>query len=146
MRVERSQAAPVEVLLIGISAGQGEIDVVEHSGIACAGLARSAGHQPLGESRDRGRIVIIEERAMAAGMRVRLRRAGGRVGRRVMLPGLRQGVGYEARPRDGARANRRADQECTAGFVMFVHADASLRFELVLFLTGRMRRAEWVGN
>ena len=42
-------------------------------------------------------------------MRMPLRRRGGRVGRRVLLVGLRQGGGHEPRPRDGARADCRAD-------------------------------------
>ena len=65
----------------------------------------------------------------------------GTFGRVVLLVGLRERVGHEPSPRDGARPDRRADQKCTARFLMLLHVVASLRFELVLFLTGRMRRA-----
>src|SRR3954452_21626699 len=70
----------------------------------------------------------------------------GTFGRVVLLVGLRERVGHEPRPRDGARPHRRADQKCTARFLMLLHVVASLRFELVLFLTGRMRRADSASN
>src|SRR5262249_20061562 len=63
--VERREAAAVEVLLVGIGAGERKIDVVEDAGVARARLARCAGHQPLGEGRDRRRILFVEEGAMA---------------------------------------------------------------------------------
>ena len=63
--VERGEAAAVEVLLVGVGAGQRKIDVVEHAGIARARLARCAGHQPFGKGRDRRRILVVEEGAMA---------------------------------------------------------------------------------
>jgi hypothetical protein len=63
--IERGEAAAVEILLVGIGAGESEVDVVEHAGIARARLARRARHQPLGECRDRCRIVIVEEGTVA---------------------------------------------------------------------------------
>ena len=69
MGVELGEPAPVEILQVGIGAGEREIDVVEHVGIGRARLARRARHQPLGERRDGARIVVVEEGAVAAAHR-----------------------------------------------------------------------------
>ena len=62
---ERVEPAPVEVLQVLVGAGEREIDVVEHARVERARLARRAGHQPLGEGRDGGGVVGIEERAVS---------------------------------------------------------------------------------
>ena len=72
MGIELRQAAAIEILQVGIGAGEREIDVVEHVGIGRARLAGRARHQPLGERGDGVRVVVVEERAvMLAGDRHR---------------------------------------------------------------------------
>jgi hypothetical protein len=39
----------------------------------------------------------------------------------VLLVRLGDRLGHEPRARDGPRADRRADQECAASFIMFAH-------------------------
>src|SRR5262249_59020416 len=90
-----SEPAPVEFLQIGVSAGEREIDVVEHAGIVRAGLPRCTGHQPLGKCRDRGSIVVVEARAMAWAMRMPLGSRGWGVRRVVLCVRLRERVGDE---------------------------------------------------
>src|SRR5947209_4102585 len=70
--IELRQPATVEILQIGVGAGERQIDVVEHSGIARARLARCPGHEPLGEGRNRGGIVAVEERAKSLAVRLRV--------------------------------------------------------------------------
>src|SRR5206468_346039 len=76
MLLERREPAPIEILQVRIGAGEREIDVVEHVGVARARLARRARHQPLGEGRHGRGVVLIEEGAkpFAIGMLVRGRR------------------------------------------------------------------------
>ena len=64
IRFELSQAAPVKILQIGVSAGEREIDVIEDVGVARSRLAGRAGHEPFGERGDRGGVGVVEERAM----------------------------------------------------------------------------------
>ncbi len=69
--VELREPTPVEVLQVLIGASEREIDVVEHTRIERARLARRARHQPFGEGCDRGGVLGIEESAISAGgMRV----------------------------------------------------------------------------
>src|SRR4051794_32263000 len=63
--VECSQAAPVEILQIGVGAGEPQIDVVEDAGIERARLSGRSRHQPFGEGGNRRGIFVVEERAMA---------------------------------------------------------------------------------
>jgi len=116
--IERSEAPPIEILLIGIGAGQREVDVIEHATIARARLARRAGHEPLGEGRDRGGILGVEERAEPAAVRMCV--VGGRLLFSVFVV-LGIGLGHQRRARCGP-GDCGADQECAASFVMFAHA------------------------
>ena len=59
-----SQAAAVEILQVGVSTGQREIDVIQDAGIAGAGLAGRAGHEAFGERRDRRGVGMVEECAV----------------------------------------------------------------------------------
>jgi hypothetical protein len=52
---------------------------------------------------------------------MRLRGRGWGVFRLVLLVRLGDRLGHEPRARDGPRADRRADQECAASFIMFAH-------------------------
>ena len=63
--VELGETAPIEILLVLVGAGERQIDVVEHVGIARARLARRARHQPFGECRDGLALLVIEEHAVA---------------------------------------------------------------------------------
>jgi hypothetical protein len=101
------QPAPIEILLIGIGTRERQIDVVEHARILGAGLSGRAGHEPLGECRYGGSIVVIEERAIRRAMRMRLGRGSGAVGRRMRWMRLRDGVGHQAG--SGSRPDCRAD-------------------------------------
>src|SRR6266699_2440568 len=49
IRIQLCKAAPIEILKIDIRAGEGKINVIDHSSIVRARLARCAGHQPLSE-------------------------------------------------------------------------------------------------
>src|SRR6516225_1674822 len=69
--VELSEPAPVEILKIGVSAREREIDIVENSSVACARPAWRARHQALGERRDRGGLFFVKERASLRTRRVR---------------------------------------------------------------------------
>ena len=64
MFLELRQTAPVEILKIGVGSGQSEINVIEHARIARTRLARCSRHEPLCERRNRGSLVVVEERAM----------------------------------------------------------------------------------
>jgi hypothetical protein len=83
-------------------------------------------------ARDRGRILIIEERAMTTGVHVRCRLCIGRrrVGRFVLLGCLRERIERDARGSSCPR--RRANQECAASIIMLFHAYSLPSF--VLFL------------
>src|SRR5262249_21137334 len=71
-RIELSEPAPVEILKIGIGARKRQINVIEHSRIARSRLAGRTRHQALGERGNRRGIIVIEERAMPLGSRMRL--------------------------------------------------------------------------
>src|SRR5712692_3737751 len=129
--IERSQPAPVEILQIFVGTGERQIDVIEHARIARAGLARCAGQEPLGERRNDGGIVVVEEGAMPRAMRMRLRSRGWGVCYLVLLVRLGERVGHEPRARDGPCADCRADQEGAASFIMLAHASLlPVRYEL----------------
>jgi hypothetical protein len=104
------------------------IDVVEHAGVACARLARFAGHEPLGESRNGSGIVVVEERALSAAMRVRL----GSCADVIMLP-VRLGatLGDKTDAGDNACPHRRALEERAASFVMLAHDSIALPHQFV---------------
>src|SRR6266851_4006880 len=57
--------APIEILLIRVSARKREIDVVDDVCVMGARLARRARHQPFGERRNRRGMLVIEQDAMA---------------------------------------------------------------------------------
>jgi len=68
--------APVEILQVRIGAGEREIDIVEDAGVAGAGLAGSARHEPLDERRNRRGVVAVEECAELCASLVRMVGAG----------------------------------------------------------------------
>src|SRR4029077_1600915 len=105
-RLELRQAAPVEILQLGISARKREIDVIEHVSVARSRLAMRAGHDSFRERSDCGGIGMVEEGAMlcAAGMRC----AGSRYATFHLLVILRDRVRHETRSGSCARADRRA--------------------------------------
>ena len=120
MGVELGEAAPVEILLVGIGARKREIDVVQDSGIGRSRHARRTGHQPLGERGDGARIVVVEERAVAAahvmhdmGGIVLCRRIHRGV---VLVITFGERVWNQRCARSGAGAQ--SDQERTAAFIM----------------------------
>ena len=106
VRFELCQAAPVEILQLGVSAGEREINVIEHVGVARSRLAGRAGHDPFGKRRDRGGVGMVEERAMLAA--ARMLRAGSCGAAFHLLVILGDRVRNETRSRSGSRANRRA--------------------------------------
>src|SRR5437870_5087058 len=61
--IELRQAVAIKILQIRVGTRERQINVVQHSGIACARLARCTGHEPLRESLNRRGIVTVEERA-----------------------------------------------------------------------------------
>jgi hypothetical protein len=125
MGVELGEAAPVKILLVGIGAGDCQIDVVQDAGIGRARQARRTGHQPFGERGDGARIVVVEERAVAAGHVVHgmcgmIR--GRRIDRRVaLLMVFGESFRNERGAGGGSGAQRRADQKRTAAFIMLGH-------------------------
>ena len=106
VRFELSQAAPVEILQLGVGAGEREIDVIEHVRVARSRFAGRAGHEPFGKRRDRGGVGVVEERAMLAA--ARMLRAGSCGAALHLLVILGDRVGHEPRSRSGSRADRRA--------------------------------------
>ena len=110
--IELSQPAPVEILKIGVGAGEGQINVIEHRRIERARLARRAGHEPFGERRDRGGLIVVEERAMVDGCAIGVR----------MLVLLGERLGHQAGARNGPRAHTRAHQEFAARCIVLGHA------------------------
>ena len=84
--------ASIEILQVGIGAGEREIDVVGDARVVCAGLAGRARHDALGEGRDGGGIVVIEEGSVSADLGMRGGRVGGGIGV-LRLRGLRQSLG-----------------------------------------------------
>ena len=76
---------------------------------------------------------------MPRAMRMRLRGRGWSVRRLVLLVRLGERFGHESLARDGPCADRRADQECAASFIMLAHACLlPVRYELV-FTDGNVR-------
>src|SRR5215470_2039952 len=116
VRIERGKPAAIEVLEIGVSTGEREIDVVKYSGVARPRLARRAGHQLLGQRRYRQGIGIVEECAMLWTIRVRLRR-----GLRADLLSLIGILGERLGCEPGARNGSRADQKCAASLIVLGH-------------------------
>src|SRR5882762_8123191 len=114
--VERGKPAAIEVLEIGVSTGEREIDVVEYTGVARPRLARRAGHQLLGQRRYRQGIGIVEECAMLCTIRMRLRR-----GLRADLPVVIGILGERLGCEPGAGNGSRADQECATSFIVLGH-------------------------
>ena len=104
--IELSEPAPVEILQVGVGAGEREIDVVEHVGVARSGFAGRAGHEAFGERGDRGGVGVVEERAVLAACWVL--RAGSCGASFHLLVILGDRVGDEARSCSGSRAYRRA--------------------------------------
>ena len=68
VRLERGEAASIKVLLIRIGAREREVDVIEHTRLGRARLARGPRHQTLGKGGNGRRIVVIEESTMACSM------------------------------------------------------------------------------
>ena len=93
IRIELSEPAPVEILKIGVGAGERQVDVIEHPRIARTRLVGRAGHEPLGERGNRGGIFVVEERAVLDDIRVRLGRRG-RARFRALLVSLRKRAGH----------------------------------------------------
>jgi hypothetical protein len=122
VRIELSKTAPVEILKIGVSARERQIDVVEHSCFTRARLIRPTWHQPFGKRRQGGGIVVVEEGSMLSAAWMLMGRG---IGLLVLLKlGVR--LGHEPRTCNGARANRCANQECSASGIMLGHACSSL--------------------
>src|SRR5712671_4082421 len=122
--VELGEPAPVEILKVGVSAGESQVDIVEHSGVVRARLVRRTRHQALRKRRNRDGIVVIEEGSMFSAAWMLM---SGRWTLRLLMFHLGVQFGYESRTRDGARANCRANQECPASCIMLGHADSSPR-------------------
>src|SRR5258706_10181322 len=114
--VELSQPAPVEILKVGVSAGESQVDIVEHSGVVRARLVRRTRHQALRERRNRDGIVVIEKGSMFSAAWMLM--SGRWTLRLLVLIHLSVQFGYESRTRNGARANRGANQECPASCIM----------------------------
>ena len=114
---------PIELLLVGVRARKRQVDVVQHAGIGRPRQARRARHQPLGERRDGARIIVVEERAVAAahvmhdmlGM-VLCRRIHCGV---VLVIAFGECVRNQRCGDGGAGAQR--DQERTTAFIMLGH-------------------------
>jgi hypothetical protein len=71
-------------------------------------------------------------------MRMRLRGRGWSIRRLVLFVRLGERFGHESLAGDGPCADRRADQECAASFIMLAHACLlPVRYELVF--TGNVR-------
>jgi hypothetical protein len=120
VRVERGEPAPVKVLQVGVGARQRQIDIVEHVRVARARLARCAGHEPFGKCRNGGGVFAVEECAEPRAARRRMGGAGSG-SRRACVMRLRERVGHKGCASDGTCADRRAEQECAARFIMLGH-------------------------
>src|SRR5262245_43113831 len=135
MSVELRKAAAIEVLLVRIGPGKGEVDVVEHVGVPCARLARGSRHDARWGSRARGSFVVVEEGAVPGHVAVgRGARAGRRRGdRRVLVMAFGTRIGGEP----GARHSSRRDthQEGATSFIMLAHASSLARLIASVLMT-----------
>src|SRR6266850_3173294 len=118
VRIKLGNPSPVEVLKICVCAREREIDVVDDSRIVRARFARCTGHQSLGERRNGGGIVVVEERSVSIAARMEL---SGRVCVLLRLVVLGAGVGHELCTRNGSRTHDCAHQECTACGILLGH-------------------------
>ena len=120
IRVELSEPAPVEILEVGVGAGEREIDVIEHPSITGARLLWRSGHQPFGERGDRLGIGVVEERAMPIAVRMHVcgRWGSRRCGRRVGLSGR---LGQQPGARNDPGPKSRTGQELATRHIMFAH-------------------------
>ena len=130
--IERGQAAPIEVLHIGIGTGKGQVDVVEHAGLARPGLAGATRHEPLRESRNCRGIVDVEECAVTGAVRMRLRTRSYCICGDVLPVRLCKRIGQEPGTGSRPRAYGRADQECAARFIVLAHASTSHCVALII--------------
>ncbi len=88
MGIELCEPGAIEILKIGIGAGERQIDVVDHSSVIRSGFAWRSWHEPLSEGCNRRGLLIIEKRAMLNGIGVHLfgcllLRLGGRLGVKI---------------------------------------------------------------
>ncbi len=95
MGIELCEPGAVEILKIGIGAGERQIDVVDHSSVIRSGFAWRSRHEPLREGCHRRGLLIIEKRAMLHGVGVRL------FGCLLLRLGERLGVNIRHQPRTG---------------------------------------------
>src|SRR3984893_6566815 len=102
IRIELSKPAPVEILQIGVRAGQGQVNVVEYARFVSSGFARRAGHEAFGEGGTDRRLIVIKERAMLN--RGRMRLSGGGYLVFMLVERLGVDVRHEARARYGSCA------------------------------------------
>ena len=127
---ERRQPTPIEILLVGIGAGEREIDVIEHARIRAPGLPGAPGISRSANAATVA-VVVIEEGAVPRAMRMRLGRGSGC--RRppdavdASARSLRCEAGSGSRPTAAPIRNARRP---SSGLLMMA---ASLRFDLVLF-------------
>jgi len=124
IRVELREPTPVEILQVGISAGERQIDVIEHTSIARSRLARRTRHHTFGERRHRLCIGIIEECAMPFAIRVHVRR-GRSSGFGMMRMCLSGGFGHQLRARNCSHTQSCAGKEFATRDPLFAHIVSS---------------------
>ena len=101
--LELGEAAAVEILQLGVSAGESEIDVIEYIRVARSRLVGRAGHEAFGERGDRGGIGVVKERAMLAAAGMLRARSCGAAFHVLVILGDR--VRHEASAGSGSGAN-----------------------------------------
>src|SRR6516164_9502098 len=114
VRVELCKAAPVEVLKIRVGPGERQVDVAEYSRFPRTRLARCARHQPLGERRNGGGVLLVKE---CPGVRMRV---GGYF--LALSPVLAGRVGQNSGPSNGPRPNGGTDQKRAASRIVLAHS------------------------
>ena len=133
MGIELHEPAPIEILQVRIGAGERKIDVIEHTGVGGARLARCARHQPLGERRDGRRIVVIEKGAVPATTGMCMVHRHG-LGHFLPLGRFGASLGQQRGGGNGPGSHRcAADQKGAACFIVLFHVwFLRVLFELVL--------------
>ena len=127
--IELRQAAPVEILKVGVRTGERKVDVIDDRRIPRAWFARRSGHQSFGECRNRGSVALVEKCAVPLPVGPRLgsgRRLRGRVLFLIPLSALR----HQSRAGNGPRAGCCAGQEFTSRCVTLAHGCLAVALRL----------------